>query len=564
MTSPAPPGVSRIAVAALGVLGAGVAATLVFAAGRLTFDGLDWPMVVVQPELVTTSLAAFIDDSNLTLSGLLHRVLVPVWGLDSYWPYVLTVVVLHVMTALLIFSILGANAAFLAFAAAVMHLFLFQADGLLLAAAGLHGVLPVLLGLGALALFRTTPSRPVAALGGAAILLSLASGPSGLPVCLAAAVLAPRVRRFPAGAAILVVALWLMLYGDSLELPAVPDLIAATGEFARGLSAALFRLPQPSFAAALLLLALVLTLWIGAWPPSRLARATALGLGTCLLLAAVRPEAIDDLYLYSGALLAVLLLGEAVGTAWRAPSPQLTRAVLAVGVLLWTVTAVGSSGPALASALAPRLASAEQVRGEAAAIALLPPLPSGDVKPEADGFGGATLAQVVEAERNFSGSILTGWDTSILPDQLRRDADVILVRALADSLHPLVVDRPRANTSPVRFEVLSDMTRIREPGPCYRFDVGEIDPFVQIELPRGSEISYRFRSPESHQIFYQFLADGVQEEASLRITLPEGSWNRIRPPELAAAGRWNVRIDPPASSGPFDLCLSPVRHQPQI
>lgn len=557
-----------VAVGTLSLLGIGLVATLAQAASRVTFDGPDWPLVAAQPDVVPTSLTSLFDAGSLTITGGLYRVLLPVWGLADLGPYVEFVASLHVATALLMLGILYRRGPlFIAFAAAAGHLLCVRLESdIALAAVGMFAVLPLALGLGAIwVLDRPIASRWMLATGGVLIVLALLSGPVGLPVALAAVTFVRRPNRLPLGALpVLVAASWLVLYGGSLVPRHIGAVLARLHRFLTELGAAALGLPEPSLAAALLCAGLIAILAIAAWPPNRLVRATAIGLSCCLVLVALRPEPISGLYVHVGRTFTQLLIAQLAATAWISKGSAVNRAVIAAAIMLWAVLFVVATGSGFWGGYTARVESAEVLRTEAAAISLLPAVPHPEIPLEAKGFAGITLGEYIAATRAAGGSPAISSQLSSPPPASRELADRLLFRALGEAVLPLPSDARPPQTTPVTHEGVSDMTPLPSEGECLRFDVGRTDPFIEIEVPRGIAVSYRFEGGDPHQVFYRFFAEAFQEEASYRPTLESGMWYRLKPPQLAAAGRSTVRIDPPNSSGPFEVCFSDIPNQPQF
>jgi len=555
-----------VAAGAVGLLGLGLVATVARAGAHLVFIGMDWPLVVAQPEDVPVSLASILDGTSATLASLVHRGLLATFGLNDYAAYLIPGAIVHLAACLSLVGILSRNGpTHVAFAAGIVHLLLATRDGMMLSATAFFAILPVAFGLGAIwAWSRPDPSRRLRVAGGVAVFLSVASGPVGLPFALAAAWLLRPQPRFPPGVLpVVVLALWLVLYGDSVQLPDVGEGASRVARLIREQAAAILGLPHGSVMPALLLAALLAALTLAARPPARLARAAAIGIVSCLALGGIRPDPVPHLYVYAGGVLMILLLAQAAGRAWCGVHVRPTRGVLATAVAIWALTVLVGAGPDVAIAHRSRTADAGVLRLEAASLALLPPLENGTIKLESRAFGGITLGEYVDASRRYGGPIASTPEMRSLL-AVRLAADRLLFRSLEAQLHPAVSDKAPRDSVELTYLELSDMTPLPTRRSCLLLEVGGTDPFVVIEVPRRMEVSYRFAGEESHQVFYRFFADGFQEEAALRTILPPRMWYRVRPPEVATAGRWTVRLDPPDLSGPMEVCLSPNLVQPQL
>jgi hypothetical protein len=168
------------------VLGAGIIAmlgVLLYVSRWMVFWGDEWNIVYARTSFTAPSFFAPFVDTNISTTVLIYQVLLPIFGLRLYLPYLVVDWVAHFCCAILLYRIVARRTGPpIALAAALSLVFLGSAWEALFHAFQIQWILAALFGLAAVDLLDDSASRsPLrTALAIASMALSVASGSVGL------------------------------------------------------------------------------------------------------------------------------------------------------------------------------------------------------------------------------------------------------------------------------------------------------------------------------------------------------------------------------------------------
>lgn len=373
---------------------------------------------------------------------LAYKVLFRLFGVDSYLPYRLTVVALHLLCAGVLYALARRRVGALpALVPAVVLLFLGTAWEVVLQLALIVFMLPLAAGLGMfLALERG--DRRGDLIASACLLVAIASGSLGMIMAIGATVLIllgpDRGRRMArvVAAPVALYAVWWLAYGEGNLLDQWTDLprllirylaanVAALAGFTYGAAPVLW-----TALAALLAVAVgyAIARRVEAW--RELVALSAMTLAYWASVALFRPP-LDELasrYIYPGSAFLLLLMAFAYG---RRRIPPAAGAAVVVALALVVASQLGDlrdgarSLDRRAEFLGPSLGALELARGQVA----------DDFVPEPTRAPGATAGRYFSATGVFGSPADSPDEIVRRPEEPRRAADIVSSRALGVRLH---------------------------------------------------------------------------------------------------------------------------------
>ncbi len=381
---------------------------------------------------------------------LVYKTLFQLFGVDSYWPYRVVVVALHLLCAGLLYALARRRMGPVpALVPAVMLLFLGTAWEVVLQLALVVFMLPLAAGLGML-LALEREDRRGDLIAAACLLVALSGGSLGVVIAIGAIVtilLGPRpvgrLARVVAGPLALYAA-WALKYGDShlfdqwLDLPRLltrylaANVAALTG-FEYGAASGLW-----TALAGLMVLAVAYAVVrrVEAW--RQVVALSAIVLGYWVAVVLFRPPFADipSRYVYPGSAFLLLLMASAWG---RRRIPRAAVAGIAIALVVVVAAQLGDLRDGArgldrrAEFLGPSLGALELARAQ---------VPGGFVAEP-------TRAPGVTAERYFAATEVNGspadspGEIAGRPEEARRAADIVSTRALGVGLAGIPHERFR-------------------------------------------------------------------------------------------------------------------------
>ena len=564
----------------LGVAMVVAAGLILHLTAGFTFYYDEWNFLMNRQPFTADALLAPHNEHNVMVTVLLFKALWAIAGLAHYWTFRVLVVVLHLLTAGMLY-VYGRRrvGAWMALAPAVAVLFLGTAWEIILWPFEVQFLIPIAAGLGAfLALERRDVRGDLMACG--LLILAFSSGSLGIPVAAGVGVellFGPdRLRRLLRVMVLPVVLylVWLQQYDPFRHrfgtYGSVPKFVYdELGSALAGLAGFRFdSVRAPALVAAgLLLVFLAERFFRGRVNRSRMAAIAVMALAYWSALALYRPWVADQepsRYLYGGAVFVLLALLE-VARGHRF-GPRALAAVAAV-VLLCAASGLddlrdgATTLRAYSDYVEPGLGALELTRGHV----------SPGFHPE------PTRAPDIVAGRYFQAVDRWGSPADTPAQILARDegareaADVVLVHALR--LHLARGPAP-ATAGPAPAVVADPAGAARVTAGCLRFNPGTLAA-VDVRLPPGGAVVTASGAPvviQLRRFADGFLADGAVPGAEVfandrqafgrallrgvAFQLSDGSRRVLRiPADRAAAIPWQARF---SSAARVTVCGLPA------
>lgn len=378
---------------------------------------------------------------------IIFKLLFVVFGIGSYWPYAVVLVISHIVCAWVLFLLLQRwSTTDFALAAATVFLFLGAAWEILLWPFEMGVTLSLAAGLGAL-LFLDRGTRRADALACALLVASIASASLGIPFILGALIMIVLVRR-PVLRRLYVVVLplalyglWYLAYGEpTAKAENIREIPGFVANAAAGAASAIAGLPLEFGRSIVIVLAAILLAALARqWPGTvRLVSVTAIALIMWSLLALSRfgiapPE--TSRYLYGGAAL-LLVIGAILLGRRSLASPALRVAIV---VIVLASLAPGLSNLARGSA-AWRDGSA-QVRAALGALELVPQRVPADFQPAPIWGPQLRAAKYLAAAKALGSPAAAPEEIPAYPASARAAADTVLNAGGALAITPTTTSR---------------------------------------------------------------------------------------------------------------------------
>jgi hypothetical protein len=540
-------------------LAIGGAAVLVLYLSRdLIFKWDEWDFVLGRLDQGVESLLRPHNEHLVALPLVVFKILLGIFGLDSYVPFMTALVVCHGLVGWLIFEVVRRSAGdWAGLAAAVAILFLGSAWEDLLWAFQLGWIASSAFGLAALLLAGGRALSPARALGsGCAIALSLASSGIGLFFTLAVAVEAALTRGRRARVLIPVISalpygLWLLLNRSALATHRDPltlvGLISLPAYVSTGVASALSGLVglDATYGPALLVAAAagLAVVWLtrGEVAPRAVAALTAL-LSQFAIIGMVRSQfgaeqATASRYIYPAGVFIVIVIASLVGPAF------LGRRALAV-IALALAFAIPANTVQLGRHARELRAAAEVHRAELGAVELLRGSPAVDARVVADPTIFPYSVERYLAAVDRYGSIAPGLTLATLrgaPDPAREAVDRAVFRVVSPGLRidSTAVDPRRSAATPI----------------CMAAGPTDVDP-VSVAARSGSTIHFSSAANGPMRLGFAFVGD-FKPENQLSHAARADEWYALPLPELAPEWMWMVRLEPATVGRGATLCVIP-------
>jgi hypothetical protein len=525
-----------------------LAAGVILYAGRdLTFFYDEWDFILERRGI---SLATFLEphggDHPTVFPVAAYKVMLQLFGLESYLPYRLMVVVVHLTCAVLLYIYARRRVgAWLALAPAVLLLFLGSAWQDILWPFQITYLGSLATGLGALLVLDAARPRDwLLCLLVAASLLCSSVGI--LFVVLAAVEIAAQPSRWRRAWVVIVplaiLGAILLAYGgdgSSRELAAPGVAVRYALDMASAAAGAIAGLGT-DWGRPLLIAGAVLLAVLVRQRPGESVRLVALGAGaaafwllTGLSRGSMSPPVPPDTsrYVYPGALLILLLLVTA--SAGRRHVTRSGGVLLALGVLLACVSGVGVLGDGggglreVTTALRPQLAALE-----AAGDTVDPGL---HLDPQR--APGLVAGGYRDAVASFGSPAPT-------LDELRRDPaaaasfDAALARIQGIAVQPGSAESSRAEPPAVEGAAAGT---VEEDGSCASFDSDGIGAAFDVALPPGAVMLEASPGP-AVELRLRRLAEAWPTAPMMRVD--GDSVGRLAVPDDAVDGTWHLRVSP--------------------
>jgi hypothetical protein len=373
---------------------------------------------------------------------IVFKALFVVFGLGSYWPYAIVLVLTHIACAWVLFALIRrwSNAEFALIAATIL-LFLGAAWEVLLWPFEIGVTISLASGLASL-LAIDHGTRRGDGIGCALLVVSVASASLGIPFLVGALAILVLSRRSPFGRLYIVMVpallygLWYLAYGEPTakaeNIREVPGFVA---DAAAGAASAIVGLPLDFGRALVVVLAITVIIALAQrWPgAARLVMVSSIALIMWSLLALSRfgiapPD--TSRYLYGGAALLLVVGGVLIGRRWStAPGLRLAIIVLVVASL-----APGLSN--LSRGAASWRDGGAQVRAALGALELVPGRVPPTFQPAPIWGPQIDARKYLRAVEELGSPAATPEEIPAYPAAARAAADTVLNAARAMSIAP--------------------------------------------------------------------------------------------------------------------------------
>lgn len=537
-----------------------VATVVILRAGRgLTFFFDEWSFIL---DRRTGSIDDYLTSHNGHLGVFpiaIFKAMFAVFGLTSYTPYRVLVVVAHLACCGLLFVYLRRRAPeWFAVAATVVMLFLGYAWQDLLWPFQIQFLASIAGGLAAL-LFVDRDGGLANTVVTVGLIVALGSSGVGIPFALAVLFeLAMRRnswrRLWVALVPLALYGLWYLGYGVSQarrsNLDDVPGYTARAGAAAAGALAGT-AMDNGRFLFGALTTAVIVVLVLRRTIPLRLATVLVLTLGYWALTAVGRAHANEpdaSRYLYPGAVMVVLVLAELVREAREVPEVRAPRRAVAIGLagvlVLGVAWSVRHNERQLDAGAAGLRGVTEIVEAELAALEVARDRVDPGFRPDAQYMPPVFAGPYFDAVDDLGSPALSLAELRRASEALRARADGVLARALGAALTP--VDPAAAPTAGELAVVRSQGGTVADDGGCAVLEPRGGAASVDVE---GSRLRIRVDAAPGIAADVAVRNLATTEAASLGSVPPDTSAVLTLP--RVRTGPWQVQV---VSQGPVRVC----------